>query len=125
MKMGYKRLSVQQITFIAVVAFLTLCYGIYHLTHQGTRSGTLELISFVLLMLSLFLPDKMQRSYHRLSPLQVALIGIVALFALYFGIYHLTTPDGKRSGVLELTSFTLLALTVFLPSKLTEQSQKG
>ena len=122
--MSYKRLSVQQITFIAVVAFLTFCYGIYHLTHQGTRSGTFELISFVLLMLSLFLPDKTQISYHRLSPLQVALIGIVASFALYFGIYHLTTPDGKRSGVLELTSFTLLALTVFLPFKPTEQSKK-
>lgn len=115
MKMGYKRLSVIQIILVGIVGFLTFAYGIYHLTHQGTRSGTLELISLVLLMLALFLPHETKRSYHRLSPLQVVFLGIVGCFALIFGIYHLTTPDGLRSGILELTSSALLTLTIFLP----------
>ncbi len=123
--MAYKRLSKVQIVFIAMVGALTLAYGIYHLTHQGTRSGTFELISFALLVLSLFLPNKPNLNYHQLSPLQVILIGIVAGVAGYFGVYHLTTPDGLLSGILELISFTLLALAIFLPFKPRANSKRS
>ena len=122
--MGYKRLSKIQLVLLGVVAFLILVLGIYHFTHQGLNSGRLELASFVMLMLALFLPDPVKKSYHRLSPLQVILIGIIDFWAIFFSIYHFT-HDGMRSGILELSAFTLLTLTILLPFKLPKQSQRG
>ena len=113
--MGCKSLSKTQVAFVGVTALLVLSYGTYHLTHRGTTSGIVELTAFVLLILALALPAKEMIRYHRLSRLQLLLIGTVAFIALVFGIYHLSTPDGKRSGVLELLSFALLSLTIFPP----------
>ena len=87
--------------------------GLYHITHQGRNSGTTELIAFVLLLLALFLPHQTRHNFRRYSALQIALIGVVDFFALYFGIYHLTTPDGLRSGIMELTTFTMLTTAIF------------
>lgn len=113
--MGYQRLSWAQTALIGMVGFLVLVLGIYHFTHKGMHSGTLELISVLFLAVVLLLPHSTRWSYNRLSTIQIALIGIVDLLALFLGIYHLTTPDGMRSGIVELTAFTLLALAVLLP----------
>lgn len=115
MKMGYQRLSWVQTTLIGVVGFFVLLLGIYHFTHGGMQSGTLELVSVLFLGLVLLLPHSTKRSYNRLSPIQTAFVGMVDLCVLFFGIYHLTTPDGMRSGVVELTAFMLLTLAVLFP----------
>lgn len=115
-KMGYQRLSLIQTALIGVVVFLVLALSIYHITHHGRGSGILELTSVVLLTLVLFLPHSPKRTYNRLSVMQITSIGLVDICALFFGIYHLTTPDGLRSGTLELTAFTLLTLALLLPS---------
>lgn len=120
--MGYKRLSKIQLALLGVVGFLILVLGIYHFTHEGMNSGRLELASFVMLMLALFLPDPVKKSYHRLSPLQIILVGIIDFWAIFFSIYHFT-HEGMRSGILELSAFILLALVIFLPFKLPEQSK--
>lgn len=116
-RIGYQRLSVLQLVLIAVVMVLILMYSIYHLTHEGTTSGTYEMISFGLLLLALFLPYRSKRTFRRLTDLQVAFIGTVDFFALFFGIYHMTRPDALRSGILELTSFTLLTIVIFIGNR--------
>lgn len=113
--MGYKRLSRIQTALVGSTALLVLSYGSYHVSHRGPASGIAELTAFVLLMLALLLPDDARKRYHRLGQRQLILIGTVAGVALAFGLYHLSTPDGKPSGVLELLSFTLLAIAVLAP----------
>jgi len=123
--MGYKRLSKIQLVLLGVVGFLILVLGIYHFTHHGMNSGKLELTSFLVLMLALFLPDPLKRkSYHRLSPLQIVLISFIDFWAIFFSIYHFT-HNGTPSDILELSAFILLALVIFLPFKLPEQSKRG
>ncbi len=112
---GYKRLAPVQRVLISLVSLLILMYGIYHLTHKGEVSGRTELAGFGLLMLALLLPHRARRSYHRLSELQVVCLGLVDGFVLGFGIYHLTTPDGLRSGIMELSSFALLTAAILYP----------
>lgn len=117
MGMGYKRLSVARIALIGIVELLALMLSIYHLTHEGRTSGALGMLYFVLLMLVLFLPHSAKTMYNCLSRFQLVCIGIACFLALFFGIYHLTAPEGMRSGILELISFGLLMLAIFLPSK--------
>lgn len=115
--LGYQRLSAAQFVLLGIVMLLILALGSYHITHGGWNSGRLELASFFLLALALFPPHRSKRSFRNYSPLQLGLIGMVDFWAIYFGIYHLSTPDGLRSGIMELTAFTLLTTAVFLPGK--------
>lgn len=111
-----------QRVIIGTVTLIVLVLGLYHSTHNGYGSGSLELTSAMLLMLAVFLPYSTKKTYRGLSVIQRVFIGIVDLLVLTFGIYHLTTPDGMRSGILELTAFTLLTLVLFLPGKLGTES---
>lgn len=112
---GYQRLHPVQVTIIGVVGVLTLMYGTYHISTEGKLSGTIELATFVLMMWVLLGRHESRYTFRRFTYLQVALLAIVALPALGFGIYHLTRPDGLRSGIMELSAFTLLALALLLP----------
>ena len=117
MGMGYKRLGVARVALIVIVELLALMLSIYHLTHEGRTSGALGVLYFVLLALVLFLPHSAKTIYNRLNRFQLVCLSVACFLALFFGIYHLTTPDGMRSGILELSSFALLMLAIFLPSK--------
>lgn len=116
MKISYQRLSLMQKILISAVVLIILSLGIYHYTHNGKGSGSIELACVIFLTLSLLLPQSAEKSYHRLSVIQIVFIGVVDFFALLFGIYHLTTPDGLRSGISELTIFVMLTLAIFVPT---------
>lgn len=115
MKLGFQRLHWLQLFFIFAVLVGCLILGIYHYTHQGKGSGTVELIASVLLILVFFLPQSSKWHYHRLSQYQLLAVGAIDIAALAFGIYHLSRPDGMRSGISEITIFLVLTLTIILP----------
>ncbi len=115
MKLGFQRLHWLQLFFIFVVLVGCLILGIYHYTHQGKGSGTVELIAAALLILVYFLPQSSKWHYHRLSKYQLFAIGAFDIAALAFGIYHSTQPHAWRSAVSEMTLFLLLTLTILLP----------
>lgn len=121
MKLGFQRLHWLQNFFVFIVLVGCLILGIYHYTHQGKGSGTVELIAAVLLILVFLLPQSSEWNYHRLSKYQLLTIGAVDVAALAFGIYHLSRPDGMRSGISELTIFAMLTLTIFLPFGLPQE----
>lgn len=116
-RMGYRRLNSIQIALIGTVDALVILLGGYHITHQGMVSGITELTAAVLLTLSLLLPRETRRHFRRYSDLQITLLGIVDVTAIIFSILHFSTPDGLRSGILELIAFIMLTTAIFLPDR--------
>lgn len=115
MKLGFQRLHWLQNFFVFVVLVGCLILGIYHYTHRGKGSGTVELIAAVLIILVFLLPQSSKWNYHRLSKYQLLAIGSFDIAALAFGIYHSTQPHAWRSAVSETAIFLMLTLTILLP----------
>lgn len=100
---------------MAIIIFFVLCASIYHLTHPSLPSGITELVLAFCLALSwsLILHSYKVESFKKSTVYRktgLSIIGICAVVLLYFGIYHLTTPTGLRSGIVELTMTGLLIL---------------
>jgi hypothetical protein len=117
------RLHRLAMVLLGVVIVLDLCVSIYHLTHQGLGSGITELILASLLLTAIYfffvfhtqhIGDSVLVS-NRYRKAGLAIIALATSVVLFLGIYHLT-HEGLRSGVIELSMTTLLAISGYLIS---------
>jgi hypothetical protein len=118
------RLHRLAMALLGVVIVLDLGVGIYHLTHQGLGSGITEFILASLLLTTIYFffvfhtqhigDSVMMFDHYRKAGL--AIIALAASVVLVLGIYHLT-HEGLRSGVIELSMTTLLAVSGYLMSR--------
>jgi hypothetical protein len=118
------RLHRLAMALLGVVIVLDLGVGIYHLTHQGLGSGITEFILASLLLTTIYfffvfhtqhIGDSVMM-FDRYRKAGLAIIALAASVVLVLGIYHLT-HEGLRSGVIELSMTTLLAVSGYLMSR--------
>jgi hypothetical protein len=109
---------------LGVVIVLDLGVGIYHLTHQGLGSGIMEFILASLLLTTIYfffvfhtqhIGDSVMM-FDRYRKAGLAIIALAASVVLVLGIYHMT-HEGLRSGVIELSMTTMLAVSDYLMSR--------
>jgi hypothetical protein len=94
------------------------------LTHQGLGSGITEFILAGLLLTTVyfFFVFHTQHTgdsvimFDRYIKAGLAIIALAASIVFVLGIYHLT-HEGLRSGVIELSMTTLLAISGYLMSR--------
>lgn len=118
------RLHRLAMALLGVVIILDLVESIYHLTHQGLGSGVTEFILAILLLTTVYFffvfhPQHIGDSvtmFNRYRKAGLAIIALAASVVLVLGIYHLT-HEGLRSGVIELSMTTLLAISGYLVSR--------
>ena len=96
-------------TYVAIaldttIALVLLWLGIYHVTHEGIRSGILEIMCAISLLAAAYLV-----SY----PWTVATNLTIGVFVFTAGIYH-TTHGGWKSGVPELVFAAMLIIAAYL-----------
>jgi hypothetical protein len=107
---------------LGVIASIDLILGIYHLTHHGLTSGTIELVFSILLLslgVGLFQGRLRKNSDGKPNLARRAGLGIIALIAgvvFILSIYHFFS-NGLRSGFLELIMTVLLSLLAYLIHK--------
>jgi hypothetical protein len=104
---------------LGIIAAIDLILGIYHLTHRGLTSGTIELVFFILLFslgVGLFRGNLKTDSDGKPNLARRAGLWIIALIAavvFILSIYHFFS-NGLRSGILELIMTALLSLLAYL-----------
>lgn len=106
---------------VALAALGALLLGIYHVTHQGYVSGTIEPVASAVLVGGLVLVRKARRalasgiegSADRQFRWGMLMIASIDVTVLVFSVYHAAT-QGNKSAILELFYATLLTAAMFL-----------
>jgi hypothetical protein len=104
---------------LGIIVTIDLILGIYHLTHHGLTSGTIELVFSILLFsfgVGLFQGRLSKNSDAKPNPLRRAglwIISLIAVVVFILSIYHFFS-NGLPSGILELIMTALLGLLACL-----------
>ena len=116
MKLGIHGLALAQKIILGLVLIGSIVLGIYHYTHHGKGSGTVELLAAFLLVLVFLLPPFSNFRYYRLNIFQLGVLAAFDVALLCFAAYHFTQPNQAwRSGTIEIALFALLAFTILFP----------